>query len=480
MWAAAGERRALALFHAMAQRVPAYKDFLRKNKVNHAKIRTIRDFEFVPTIDKQGYLRQYPHEMLCWDGDFKGKQWVISTTSGSTGEPFYFPREEHQDRQYAGIAELYLRTNFDIHKHSTLYVDAFPMGAWIGGLFTYEAIKMVAERGGYRLSIITPGIDKQAIVNSIKEFGGKFDQIIVGCYGPFLKDALDDGVEQGMNWKKYNLKFVFSAEGFSEGFRDYVIRIAGLKDPHKDTLNHYGTVDLGTMSYETPLSILIRRIAVKNPKLYARIFRVEHKLPTLTQYDPELFYFEETSEGLLCSAASGLPLVRYDLKDHGGVIGYGEMHERAREGGVNLEHELRRAGLENTVWQLPFVYVYERSDFSVSFYAFQIYPETIRKALQERQFEKSITGKFTMLVKYDKKQDQYLEINVELKSKRKPSKSLGRAIQDAATKCLLIESSEYRKTYSEIPERALPRIVFWSYNHHLYFKPGIKQKWVVR
>ena len=35
----------------------------------------------------------------------------------------------------------------------------------------------------------------------------------------------------------------------------------------------------------------------------------------------------------------------------------------------------------NTIWRLPFVYVYERSDFSVSFYAFQIYPETIKRAL---------------------------------------------------------------------------------------------------
>ena len=462
----------------MARRVPAYKDFLRKNKVNPAKVRTMADFRAVPTISKQNYLRKYPHEMLCWDGDFKGKQWVISTTSGSTGEPFYFPREEHQDKQYARMAELYLRTNFDIQKHSTLYIDAFPMGAWIGGLFTYEAIKMTAERGGYRLSIITPGIDKAEIVNSVKKFGDKFDQIIIGCYAPFLKDALDDGIEQGVNWKKYNLKFIFSAEGFSEGFRDYVIRTAGLKDPYRDTLNHYGTVDLGTMSYETPLAILVRRLAVKHPKLYGRIFPVEHKLPTLTQFDPELFYFEEVNGGLLCSAASGLPLVRYDLKDHGGVIGYDEMHERARSGGINLHSEIRKADIENTIWRLPFVYVYERKDFSVSLYAFQVYPETIRKALQERQFEKSITGKFTMLVKFNKEQNQYLEINVELKSKQKPSKMLVNAIQDGVVKRLLIESSEYRKTYSEIPERVLPKIVFWPYNHHVYFSPGKKQQWV--
>ena len=34
-WLTRGERRVLNLFHLMARRVPAYKDFLKKNKINH-------------------------------------------------------------------------------------------------------------------------------------------------------------------------------------------------------------------------------------------------------------------------------------------------------------------------------------------------------------------------------------------------------------------------------------------------------------
>ena len=200
-----GVARVLKLFHEMAKRVPAYRDFLKQYNVNALKIKNLKDLIEIPTIDKINYLGKYPIEALCWDGKFHQKRWVISTTSGSTGEPFYFPRENAQDLQYAGLAELYLITNFDIHKKSTLYVDAFPMGAWIGGLFTYEAIKIIAERGKYHLSIITPGIDIKEIINSVRKFGNVFDQIIIGCYGPFLKDALDEGVAQGINWKKYNL-----------------------------------------------------------------------------------------------------------------------------------------------------------------------------------------------------------------------------------------------------------------------------------
>jgi phenylacetate-CoA ligase len=238
-WERLGQERALLLFHAMATRVPAYKSFLKKQHINHEHIRNIKDFKTLPTIDKDNYLRVYDRADLCWDGDFKNQQWIVSTTSGSTGKPYYFPRQEAQDRQYAISAEMYLRTNFDIQNKSTLYIVAFPMGAWIGGLFTYEALKIIADKKQYKLSIITPGIHKREVIEAVKQLGKDFDQVIIGSYAPFLKDILDDGVREGLNWSDYNLGFVFSAEAFSEVFRDYVIKKTGLKDPYRSTLNHY-------------------------------------------------------------------------------------------------------------------------------------------------------------------------------------------------------------------------------------------------
>lgn len=468
----------LELFQKIARRAPAYADFLKKQKLRPVDVKTIAAFKKIPIINKENYLRRYPLQELCWDGKLKEKSWIISSTSGSTGQPFYFPRTENQDAQYALTAELYLRTNFDIHKKSTLYIDAFPMGPWIGGVFTYQVIRDIAKRNNYQLSVFTAGIDKKEIIKSVEKFGKIFDQIIIGCYGPFLKDAIDDGLRQGINWKKYNLKFIFSAEGFSEEFRNDIIQKAGLKNPYKDTLNHYGTADQGTLSYETPLAVLIRRLAVKNRKLYRAIFSDVCKLPTLTQYMPEMFYFENIGGKLLCSSDSGLPLVRYDLKDNGGIIGFEEMRQRCRVCGVDILKEAKRAGISDTVWPLPFVYVYERSDFSVSFYAFQIYPETIRKALSRKELREKITGKFTMMVKFDKKRNQVLEINVELKSQVRPLKSLKDKIKHLVTKLLLKENSEYRKTYSAIKNRARPKITLWSYENDIFFKPGIKQKWV--
>ncbi|MBI5221610.1 MAG: phenylacetate--CoA ligase family protein [Candidatus Magasanikbacteria bacterium] len=476
-WVKRGEKMVLKLFKEMSVRVPAYRDFLKKHTVKAAAIKTIKDFSQLPRISKENYLRQYDLSDLCWDGQLKEERWTISSTSGSTGEPFYFPRTALQDDQYALVAELYLLTNFKINKRSTLYVDAFPMGPWIGGVFTYEAIRMVAERGKYSLSIFTAGIDKKEVIKAVRKFGHSFDQILIGSYAPFLKDILDDGVEAGINWKDYNLGFIFSAEGFSEKFRDYVGNLAGI-NVVTSTLNHYGTVDLGTMAYETPVSILTRRLSLDSDKIFANLFGSGYKLPTLGQYLPEMFYFEENNNGLLCSGYSGLPLVRYDLHDRGGVHSYKHIDDVFKKHNVNLNKEAKNNKIEDTVWQLPFVYIYERDDFSVSFFAFLIYPETIRRALQNDQLLSFLTGKFTMQVQYDSQLDQILEINVELKNNQPETSKLRELVTKIITEQLRQESSEYRKTNNEKGNKVLPRIIFWPYEDSSFFKPGTKQKWV--
>ena len=255
-WLARGKKMQFALFHDMAKRVPAYKHFLKKNRIDPKRIRTHDDLATVPAIDKDNYLRKYNLAQLSWDGKLSDEYHVISSTSGSSGEPFYFPRTTLQDEQYALLAELYLRTNFQIHKKRTLYINAFPLGVWIGGLFTYAAVATVGARGTYPLSLINPGINITGVLRAVKKFSKEYDQIIIASYGPFLKDILDEGTKEGIKWSNLNVGFIFSAEGFSDSFREHILTHTNKKNKLTASLNHYGTVDLGTMSHETPLAIL--------------------------------------------------------------------------------------------------------------------------------------------------------------------------------------------------------------------------------
>lgn len=475
-WQERGHNRALAQAVEMAKTVPAYSAILKEAGIDPNAITEV-GFEYLPVIDKDNYLRRFGRQETLYGGTLAGQRWTVSTTSGSTGEPFYFPRSTEQDRQYAQSAELYLRNNFKIHERRTLYIVAFPMGAWIGGLFTYEAIRRVGESGDYDMSIITPGINKSEVIKAVQNLGKDFDQILIGSYAPFLKDIIDDGIRAGLDWKSHKLGFIFSAEGFSETFRDYVAEKTGLSDILHDTLNHYGTVDLGTMAHETPIAILIRRLALSNPELYQSIFGQIHKLPTLAQYIPEQFYFEVNGPSLYCSAESGIPLVRYDLKDHGGIIGLAEMEAIFDDHNIDLRAEATRAGIQ-TIWNLPFVYVYERSDMSVSFFAFQVYPETIRHALNEKEYSEKVTGKFSMTVEYDSVGRQQLIIHMEIKPGTQITEQFSSDLQSAITERLRKDNSEYNRTYEEYGDKIMPRLQYWNYEDDTHFKPGTKQKWV--
>lgn len=476
-WQKRGEVMALRLFHDMAEHVPAYKDFLQQQNVDPQKIRTISDFKSVPTIDKDNYLRAYPLDALCWDGQLASQRWVISSTSGSTGEPFYFPRTDLQDEVYALTAELYLRENFQIHEKSTLYIDAFAMGPWIGGLFTYEAVHQVAQKG-YAISLTTTGINKAEVINNVRRLGDQFDQVIIGCYPPMLRDIIDLGESEGLDWARYNLGIVFSAEGFSEAFRDYIAEHGKLSNILTSTLNHYGSVDIGTMSHETPLAIMARRQAIDDPKLFGQLFSEANKQPTFTQFLPELFYFEADEKRVICSSYAGLPLVRYDLKDNGGVLSLAEVKAAYHQTGKNLNHELETAGIAETVWNLPFVYLYERSDFSVVLVGGVIYPGQVHKALFSSPLPASLTGKFTLEVSYDNDLSSQLVVHIELKSRVEAKPKLAEQIQKAIVDTLLRENTEYASNYAQYGEKISPVIKLYPYGDAEHFSGQGKQKWV--
>src|SRR3989344_2401849 len=176
-WMRERERHMLALFHDAARRVPAYKDFLRKNRVKPAKVRTLKDFELVPPVDKNNYLRAYPFEKLLWDGSAARHQ-VLTATSGSTGLPFYFPRPQNVDEQSMVFHKLFLDYTVAHRKGSTLVVICFGMGAWVGGLITYQAFRHIAVNTGYPLSLFTPGPSKKEVFEALRRLGPQFDRVI--------------------------------------------------------------------------------------------------------------------------------------------------------------------------------------------------------------------------------------------------------------------------------------------------------------
>ena len=473
-WEKKRRNQALKTFHAAAENTPAYQKFLKSNGCDPKKIKTWADFiSKVPFTSKPDYLRQFSLNKLTPKN--LDSSIVFSSTSGSTGEPFYFPRSSELDWQYSLILEEYLSNLSRDKKETTLIVIAFGMGVWIGGVITYQGFKLASDRGK-NISIITPGVNKQEIHKVLKKLSPQFDQTVLVGYPPFVKDIIDEAESDGINLKKLNIKLLFAAESFTESFRDYLAQKLGIKNVCTETLNIYGTADVGAMAFETPVAILIRRLLQKNKKASKNILGDGERTPTLAQYNPEFITFEEIDGEVVLTGDNTIPLVRYKVGDIGGVSSFAKFEKELEEQGIDLRKEAKKANVP--IYELPFVWVYERKDLSVSLYGLQVYPEHIQEALLQKKFQEYLTGRFTLIAQYDADNNQYLEINLELKKGKKMPVGPRRVCRDGLVQVLREKNSEYRELSNFLGNRAYPKLVLWEHNDPTHFKAEIKQKWV--
>ncbi len=472
-----GIKRALDTFQQTAKRVPAYKDFLEKNGIKPHQIKNIFDFKTLPTTNKK-YLRSYKLNDLCWDGNLHDLD-MISTSSGSTGEPFYWPRGLDQEEEVTKIYEIIYKT-FKADKKKTLLVIGYSMGNWIAGTFTLTATMRLAQKG-YPITIISPGIIVEEIVKAIKNLSSNFDQVILAGYPPFVKDVIDRGRNSGIIWPKLDVKFIFGGEVISEQFRDYILKAVGkTREAEKltEAMNTYGSADSAILGYETPISIYLRRHAFKNIGIKNELFGDNTHLPTVTQYDPRFKFFEEINGKLLFTSSSGIPLIRYDIGDTGSIISYDQFLATMKRHDINVDKELTKLNVKKYNYKLPFLYLFGRRDLTTTLYGLNVYPENIKAALESEELSKFVTGKFMMTTEETAKHNQYLLVNIELAESVENGGSLQRLVTKTVVEKLNELNSEYRKLHTSIGKKAVPKINLIKYNDPRYFKIKIKQQWV--
>src|SRR5205085_2296436 len=117
--------------------------------------------------------------------------------------------------------------------------------------------------------------------------------------------------------------------------------VAKIKNPFVDTLNIYGSAELGAMAFETPTSIFIRRLALKNPKIFETLFPLSGS-PTLAQYNPNFVLFEQQDERILISANGPAPFLPYDIGHTGRAYTLETIPTIFKEHGVDLKKEAKK------------------------------------------------------------------------------------------------------------------------------------------
>ena len=463
------ESVALALFHDVAATVPAYKAFLTESAIDPASIQKFEDFQQLPLLTKENYLRCHLLSNLCRNGQIERCD-MVAVSSGSTGKPTFWPRFFTDELQIATRFEQIFCDSFYADTRRTLAVVCFSLGTWVGGMYTTNCCRYLASKG-YPITVVTPGNNKAEIFRVVQELGALFEQVVLLGYPPFIKDIIDSGIAQGVQWQQYQIKFVLAGEVISEEWRSLVGERVGAKNPCYDSASLYGTADAAVLGNETPLSICIRRFLANNPDAAVELFG-ESRLPTLLQYEPYSRFFETIDGTLLFSGNNGIPLVRYHIADTGGIIAYQAMLEFLAKWGFNpLEALAGKRGVRS----LPFVYVFGRSNFTVSYFGANIYPENVIVGLEQPEIKDWVTGKFVLQVQEDTDKNRFLSVVVELAPGVEASEEKRQAIAISILSQLLRLNSEFAN-YVPV-EYQMPQVALAPMGDPEHFPIGVKHRY---
>jgi len=464
-WEKKGQQKVLVTFRESAKRVVAYKKLLKEHKIKIEEIKTFTDFQNkVPIFDKKNYISRYQLNHRCL-----GKLTEMSTvsmSSGSTGVSIFWPRTAGQDLMLPKYFENFYLQNWDIDKKSTLIVVTMALGTWIAGQFVSWATKPIADSSKYSLTLVTPGSDVDNVIKIIKGIGSNYDQILIIGYPSFIIPIIEVGEKENIIWEKLNIKLWVGGEPTSENWRKYIRKKFGAKPDDLSFLaNVYGTSDAGGIAYSSPLSSLVMNLASKDKKLNRDLFN-DDILPSIAQFNPMSYYIEEAKGEIVINFLSGVPLIRYNIHDRGGVISYNKALEILKNHGYDVKKMLIQKGYsKNKIWKWPFLYTFGRKDNTVSIGGANVYPENIEPVLYRKELRR--INSFRLTIETSEKGEMRFAILIELKPGRKVAgksfANLKKKYHDILLKRLLRVNEDYKDAYENDSKYTDPVINIYGY-----------------
>ncbi|MEV4280796.1 phenylacetate--CoA ligase family protein [Actinoplanes xinjiangensis] len=448
----------LELFRDAAATVPAYALFLRERGVDPS---SVTDPAQIPLMTKQDYHQRFDLPQRCRGGRLDAAA-TVAVSSGSSGRPTVWPRTVADEAPVTARFAQVFRDGFRAGERSTLAVVCFALGNWVGGMYTVAACRQLP------VTVAAPGNDIEEILRVVGELGGHFEQTVLLGYPPFVKNVIDAGMARGVDWASLRIKLVLAGEVFSEQWRDLVAARAGIDDPETGVASLYGTADAGVLGNETPLSVRVRRFLSRRPEVAAELFG-ESRLPTLVQYDPAARLFETAPDGTLVFTADGtVPLVRYHIADDGGVLPKADLIAVCRAHGFD----------PGDGPDLPFVYVFGRSLFTVSYFGANVYPENVTVGLERPDISAWSTGRFVLSTIEDDDRDRHLSVVVELAPGAEGTPERERMAAESIRAELLRLNSEFAH-YVPAGNRT-PRVELRPADDPEFFPRGVKHRYTRR
>jgi phenylacetate-CoA ligase len=123
----------------------------------------------------------------------------------------------------------------------------------------------------------------------------------------------------------------------------------------------------------------------------------------------------------------------------------------------------------------PFVWVFGRADFTVSYFGANIFPETVSLGLEQAAIRSHVTGKFVMEVKEGLGDNPRFTVAIEIAPGADASEPLAGRISDAILAQLRRLNSEFAN-YVPV-EFQRPIVTLYPAGHPDYFPVGVKHRY---
>jgi phenylacetate-CoA ligase len=188
-------------------------------------------------------------------------------------------------------------------------------------------------------------------------------------------------------------------------------------------------------------------------------------------------FFEVVNGTLVVTGDNGVPLIRYHIADRGGICSFAEMIGFLEtHGSVSLEDYGLQPG--DLGYSLPFVWVFGRADFTVSFYGANIYPENVVVGLEQPETRRWVSGKFVMETRTDAAGTETLQIAVELLPGLSSGEGLEELVGSSVRRQLLRLNSEFANYVPTAKQQ--PSIELRPFADPEFFPVGVKHRYTRR
>lgn len=433
---AAAEHGAVAAYGRAVAAVPGYRRIVMA--ANSGRVPEVADIDafrrHAPLLDKHNTFGAFDIASLCLDGSLDGVRSIL-TSSGHSGVFSFGVNTAENLQRSARSIDTGLQYLFGVDEHTTLLINALPMGVKVNTRATVLAETSVRDDMVYAL---------------VKKFGPEFDQIVLVAEGSFAKKIIEDGAEiHGIDWRRYRLHVVTGEEGIAENYRAYIEQRLGIEDPERPdsqlVVSSMGVAELDlNIFHETRDTIRLRRRAHRDPVLRDALFGPgTRECPMFFVYYPHRTFVEEHGvEGgtelviSMLSEEMKIPLLRYRSGDFGRV----HVHAHVRDAAI-------AAGLPAPDWQLPFVWVSGRGKAHRCREGI-VTPEAVKEAIYaDPAIAAAVTGNFRLAA-----DDQGLPVvHLQLRRDRSTPAAAGDRLSEAISAYSRLVPRAQFHPYSQFP-----------------------------